>query len=225
MAIAEISTKRIAISKANAQMVIIIAVASFISVFCLVAAKAVLSQNNYQARVISAQDKATKQLGDNLKTYDTLYSSYQGFTSAPTNIIGGTSTGGSGNDGNNAQIILDALPSTYDFPALTTSIQKILNSQGASISSIGGTDDQLNQQSNKNSPNPKPVSMPFTFSINNASYQLVQQVISTLQLSIRPIQIDSLTLSGSTGNMQLTVNAHTYYQPAKTVNITPKEVR
>jgi hypothetical protein len=225
MAKLEISTKRLAISKANAQMVIIVGAAAFITVFCLVAASAVWSQTRYQARVTSASEKAHKQLQTNLQAYSNLLKSYDAFEGTATNIIGGNPAGNGQNDGDNATIILHALPSTYDFPALTSTIEKILKGGGYDISSITGTDDQLNQQSNTSSTNPQSVPMPFSFSISNANYGAVQQLVNTLQASIRPIAIDSLTLNGGSSDMTLTINAHTYYQPGKSVNISTKVVK
>lgn len=221
----EISTKRLAIDKANAQIVAIVGVASFVTVFCLVASQAVWSQNQYQARVTKAASKAHTQLIGNAQAYNNLQKSYEAFDNSPTNIIGGSSSGSGQNDGDNASIILDALPSSYDFPALTSSIEKILTNGNFTVSTIGGTDDQVAQQSNALSTNPQPVSMPFSFTVTNANYSAIQQLITTLQLSIRPLQIDSLTLSGGVNDMQLTVNAHTYYQPGKNLGITKQVVK
>lgn len=219
------STKRLAISKANAQMVAIIAIASFITVFCLVASKAVWSQTRYQARVTSAEEKANNQLKSNIQAFSSLSSSFKKFDSAPANVLGGSLTGTGGNDGDNAKIIIDALPDKYDFPALTSSIEKILTTGSFNITSITGTDDQLSQQGNTSSPNPQPVSMPFSFTVSNANYTSVQQLITTLQSSIRPIQIDSIDLNGGSNDMTLTVNAHTYYQPGKSISITKQVVK
>lgn len=221
----EISTRRLAISKANAQMVAIVALASFVTVFCLIASKTVFSQNAYQARVISAKTKANNQLKDNLDTFGTLQKSYKKFDSAPKNIIGGAKTGSGNNDGSNSTIVLDALPDRYDFPALAASVEKILTSSNLQVSSIKGTDDQLTQQGNVSSPNPKPVEMDFSFTVDNASYTSVAQLVALLQLSIRPIQIDTFDLSGASDNMTLIVNAHTFYQPSKDVSITQKVVK
>ncbi|HTB48998.1 MAG TPA: hypothetical protein VK712_02855 [Verrucomicrobiae bacterium] len=225
MAKAQISTKRLAISKANAQVVIVVAVASFISVFCLVASQAVWSQTRYQARVTSKSELAHQKLQKNIKAFSSLVTSYKAFVSTPTNVIGGNPNGTGDKDGDNAKIILDALPSTYDFPALTSSLEKILTAGNFDVTSITGTDDQLNQQGNTSSPNPTPVPMPFTFSVDNASYISVAQLITTLQQSIRPIQIDSIDLSGGDSDMTLTVNAHTYYQPGKSLNIATQVVK
>lgn len=225
MAKPQTSTKRIAIDKANAQMVVAVSIASFVTVFCLVASKAVFSQNNYQARITAAKEKAHQQLVKNLAAYGGLSTAYQKFISTPTNVIGGNTNGSGDNDGDNAKIILDALPSSYDFPALTSSLEKILSNQSLKVSGITGTDDQLNQQNNLSSPTPQPVSMPFSFTISNASYTAVQQLIAKLQQSIRPIQIDSIDLNGGTNNMTLTINAHTYYQPGKSLNIKEQAIR
>ena len=206
-------------------MVATVAIAAFVTIFCLVAAQAIWSQNGYQSRVTAADEKAHQQLEKNIQAFGSLVTSYQAFNSTGNNVIGGLTSGTGDNDGDNSKIILDALPKTYDFPALTSSVEKILTARGLTISSITGTDDQLSQESNTTSPDPQPVSMPFSFSITNANYASVQQLITDLQNSIRPIQVDSLTLSGGTSNMTLTVNAHTYYQPAKSLGITKEVVQ
>lgn len=221
----ETSMKRVAISKANAQMVAVVSAAAFVTIFCLFASKAIFSQTRYQARVISAKEKAHQQLQDNIQTYSKLSDAYNTFDSASPNVIGGNRDGKGPDDGPNTKIILDALPSNYDFPALTSSIEKILSTSGLKVTSITGTDDELNQQGNTSSPNPQPVNMPFAFTVTNANYGSVGRLISQLQHSIRPIQIDSMDLSGGINNMTLTVNAHTYYQPAKTVSITKQVIK
>jgi hypothetical protein len=221
----QISTKRLAISKSNTQMVVIVAAASFITVFCLVASKTVLSQNSYQNRVISAKSKAHKQLETNLKSYDSLSTSYRIFDSKNPNVLGGSISGAGDNDGSNSKLVLDALPPTYNFPALAASLEKVLSDRGMKVSSITGTDDQVAQQSNTSSPTPKTVEIPFTFTVDNASYTQITQLADALQHSIRPIQIDTLNLSGSINNMTATFTAHTYYQPAKSLQITNKVVK
>lgn len=225
MAVADITPKRLAISKANAQMVAVVAAASFIAAFSLVAAGTVWSQIRYQARVTTAKNQANQQLKKNIEAYSTLVSHYKDFDSATTNIIGGNANGTGDKDGKNSRIVLDALPSAYDFPGLTSSLEKILTQQGLKVSGITGTDDQINQQNNTSSPTPQPVNIPFTFSVSNTSYASVEQLVASLQQSIRPIQVDSLDVSGSANNMTVTVNAHTYYQPAKSLSITKKVVK
>lgn len=221
----QISTKRLAINKANAQMVGIVAGAAVITVFCLVASNAVFSQNRYQARVITAKEKAHKQLQANIQTFGNLQTAYKAFDNTGTNVLGGNSNGTGNNDGPNSQIILDALPPTYDFPALASSIEKLVSSNGLTITSITGTDDQLNQQNNTSSPTPQPVSIPFSFTVSGASYTSVGQLVTKLQQSIRPLSVDSLELTGSVNDMTATITAHTYFEPAKSVKVTTKVVK
>ncbi len=116
MAAKEISTKHLAISKANAQMVGIVAAGAFVTIFCLVASKAVFSQNRYQAKVINAQEKAHKQLQDNIDSYRSLSKAYTTFDSESPNVIGGNKDGTGDNDGPNSKIILDALPDSLRLP-------------------------------------------------------------------------------------------------------------
>jgi len=224
MAALEISTKRLAISKANAQMVIIVAVASFVTVFCLVACKTVFSQNQYLMRVTKQKEAARHQLQQNIAAFDNLVLAYQKFDNQPTNVIGGSRNGSGDNDGSNSKIILDALPSTYDFPALASSLEKIFDDRHIKVGSISGTDDPT-QQSNVASPTPSAVAIPFSVSVSGVSYDTVQQLVNALQTSIRPMQIDTLDLSGSNSDMSASITAHTYYQPIKTVNISTKVVK
>lgn len=225
MAKLDLSPKHLAISKANAQTVAVVAAASFITIFCLVAANYLWGEKNYQDRVTAATQKADTQLKANVKALNALVGSYQGFVNTPLNAIGGSSTGTGDKDGDNAKIVLDALPSKYDFPALTSSLEKILKNNHFNVTSITGTDEEATQGTDQSSSTPQPVAMPFAFTVSDANYQSVQNLITVLQNSIRPIQIDSLTLSGATNNMQLTVNAHTYYQPEKDYKVTTEVVK
>lgn len=215
----EASSKRLAISKASMQMVIVMSVASFLVIFGLVAANYLWGLKSYQSRVINADQSADSTLKADVSAENQLINSYKKFVNQPTNVIGGSSTqtGGS-NNGNNATIVLDALPSSYDFPALTTTISKLLQSENLSISSIGGTDDSASVNSSATS-NPQAVSMPFSFSVDNANYTTIQSLLTEMERSIRPISIDSINISGADSSMSVTVSAHTYFQPPKKFEI------
>jgi hypothetical protein len=234
MAISDVPTKRLAISKANTQMVVVLGIASFITVFCLVASFSIWSTTRYQVKVIDASQKAKEQLSTDITSYNSLVSAYEKFDGPTTNVLGGSSTasttGTSGsntfnNAGDNAKIVLDALPSTYDFPALATSIENILNNGGFDIGNISGTDNQMTEQSNNSSSNPQTVAIPFEFNVVNTNYAAIGQLLNTLNDSIRPMQINTIDIEGSGDQMTLTVNAQTYYQPAKTLSITNKVVQ
>jgi len=217
-------TKRNLITQANKRIVTATAVAAFVVVFSLFAAKSLISQAAYQNKVISGKKKAVAQLKADLNARDDLVTSYKAFVSTQQNIIGGNPTGTGAKDGDNAKIILDALPSKYDFPALTTSLEKIINDQGLQITSISGTDDEIAQSANQSSSSPQPVAMPFQIQVNG-SYASVQNLISVLDRSIRPFQIKSVELTGNDSSMVASISGQTYYQPEKNLNIKTEVVK
>src|SRR4051812_12625673 len=218
------ATKRSLITDANSKIVIATAIAAFLVVFSLVACKALLGQASYQNRVISEKKKALSQLQSDLNARNSLVSSYRAFVGTTTNVLGGNPKGSGDKDGDNAKIVLDALPSKYDFPALATSLEKILTNQNYKIESIVGSDDEVNQQANSASSTPAPVDMPFQITVST-SYSSLQTLLSTLEKSIRPIQIQSMDLSGSDATMQISITAKTFYQPEKSLTISQKVVK
>lgn len=217
-------TKRSLISKANSTIVIATTAAAFVLVFALVSGKALVSQMAYQNKVIDAKKTALKNLRDDLEARDSLQQSYNSFIAQNPNVLGGDANTTGDKNGNNAQIILDALPSRYDFPALTTSLEKMINGQSLKIMSINGTDEEATQAANATSPNPEPVAMPFQIQVNG-SYDSVKSLTNEMLNSIRPFQIQTLELSGDNSNLIARIAAQTYYQPEKNLNITTKVVK
>jgi hypothetical protein len=211
------SVKHLQIDKANVTMVTIIAVACFLTVFYLVASRAIWQQMSYQSKVISQKTTARNTLVSNLKARDQLVSQYNAFENTTTNVIGGSPTGTGDKDGDNAKIILDALPSKYDFPAVATSLEKLLTSNSLTIDSISGSDDEI-AQSGSTATTPQPVPMPFQMSFSGNTDQ-TSALFAALQNSIRPIQVQTVTISGSDAKVTTTLTAQTYYQPEKNLNI------
>lgn len=226
MAGLQLSSKRLQIDRATAAIVIVVAIASFLTVFSLIAARALLSQRSYQARVIEEKEKAKKQLGENRKALEKLVVEYQAFVEAPVNVLGGNpSPDARGErDGDNPRIILDSLPSKYDFPALVTSIEKILKEGKYKEGNFSGSDDEVAQSEKQPDSNPQPIEIPFQVNIN-APYADVQSFIAKLEKSIRPIRIDVFSLDGAESEMNLSLNAKTYYQPGKSLDFKTKEVK
>lgn len=218
------SVKRGLIAKSNATIVAVTAGACFVVVFCLVASVSLFGQFMYQNRVIGANQAALRLLKANLQATDTLETSYNAFLAPSTNIIGGNPNGSGPQDGNNTKIVLDALPSRYDYPALATSLEGILLSQGVQIQSITGTDDAASQAGNQSSANPTPQPMPFQVVVGG-SYQSVQNVVGAFERSIRPIQVQTLELAGDQSQLTLTIAAQTYWQPAKDLSINTQVVK
>jgi hypothetical protein len=218
------SIKSVAIDKTQTQMVTVVAIAAVLTVFALMFAKTLLSEQSFQSRLIHADETASSQLTADTKAANQLTNYYNYFESHTTNILGGSSTGNGPQDGSNATIILDALPSQYDFPALASSITKIFNYLNLPNNSVSGSDLEATQGNVKASNNPQPIAMPFNFSVSGTSYTSIQDLVKTLEYSIRPIQIESMSISGSQNSMTISVQAQTYYQPGKIMGITNETV-
>lgn len=217
------SNKHLLINKANSAVTLTLAIAAFVTVASLVASRAMLQQRTYQAKVIKEKEIAAKTLKDNIEAVDSLVTSYKEFIGRPDNIIGGVSAGTGERDGDNAKIVLDALPSKYDFPALTTSLEKVLTQGNFKINNISGTDDEIGQGA-KVSTVPEVVDIPFTFSVSG-NYDALNSLIQTLERSIRPIQITKLKFSVQSSAIQMDIDAKTFYQSEKNFNITTKVVK
>lgn len=212
------SIKHALIDKSNTRIVVTISIAVFAVVFSLVSTKTLWSQATYQNRVISEKNKAKNQLKENLEVVKKFKPSYDTFVGATTNIIAGNAFGIGPQDGNNAKIILDALPSKYDFPALATNLETLVQSQGVALTALSGTDDEVSQAANISSPDPQPVEMPFEFSATG-DYAKTQALVSAIERSVRPIKINSIDISGNQGSLTTSISAVTYYQPAKSLKI------
>lgn len=222
MAKQQVSLKRVQIDKANTMMVAAIAISAFVVVFCLVASRALWSKQGYQNRLITEKEIAVSQLEQNLATVDDLVVAYKAFVETPDNVIGGNPSGTGEKDGDNAKIVLDALPSKYDFPALATSLEKLLG-KANQIDSISGTDDEVAQITSAESAT-SPVEMPFEVGASG-TFASSQELLEIFEQSIRPMKVGNLELSGSNGDLQISVSAKTYYLPEKGLNIQKKVVK
>jgi hypothetical protein len=208
-----VSTKHIQIDKANTLILVSTAITTVIVVFCLVATQALLKQMSYQNKVIGLRSTASKQLGNNVKSVTALKTSFEAFENSNESVIG--------TKDKNSKIVLDALPSKYDFPALATSLEGLITASGSSVTGITGTDDEA--KATQNSANPTAIEIPFSIA-SQGSFASTQKLIENLQRSIRPFVINSLTLSGSDSQIQATVTAKTYYQPEKKLEVQQKVV-
>lgn len=214
----QFSSKRVAIDKANATLMAVVAVTSFVVVFSLVASKALLDQRAYQAKVIEKKELARDTLQQNIAAIDTLNTSYQEFANAEVNVLSGDPKGKGDRDGENPRIVLDALPSIYDFPALTTSIEKLLEENNFKITNITGTDDEINQSESASSDAPTPVEMPFTVEAK-INPDRAKKLMQLFERSIRPFYIQKIEVTGETGTITVDITGKTYFQPGKTLNV------
>ncbi len=219
----KISAKRLAIDKANSTVLIAVGISCFIVVLCVVAGKSLIDQMRYQSKVIDRKEKTLVLSKKNEKAAEQLKTSYQEFASARENVLGGNSSGTADRDGDNARIVLDALPSKYDFPALTTSLEKLLTGSGFKLDSITGTDDEVAQSATESGENSIAVEIPFTVGITTSTTN-TKQLLSLFERSIRPMQISKLSLKGESSGVKVSIDGKTYFQPQKKFNVKVEKV-
>jgi len=220
-------TTRIRVSQIQSNIFVITAVATAICVFSLVSAKALYNQASYQRKVLHERRVALSTLNTDKTSASTLITQYQQVfeNSDPLNVIGGKNTTSSSAvppDGDNARIVLDSLPTSYDFPALISSVTAILSNNGISSPAINGTD-QSATGNVTSAVNPTPVAIQLSIG-GNGGYSNVERVIEDLERSTRPFDITNIQLSGSAGSMTFNLKATTYYQPARSFNLSTKAV-
>lgn len=219
----QISMKRIAINRTQLVVVVVASVTGFIFAFCMVGAKNMLDQRAYQAKVIGKKKVALSTLKKNQSSFDSLRSEYEEFDGQSSNVLGGSKAGKSDRDGSNTRIVLDALPSRYDFPALTASIEKLFKDNAFELKDISGTDDEVAQSQEGIAPVPVEIPISMKVTVNG---QTGASALQLLERSIRPIHVSQLNLKVNQGtSSELTVTAKTFYQQEKKFEIQMEQVR
>jgi hypothetical protein len=213
------SLKQLQIDKSSQKMIIFASVASFLLIFTLFSSKALITKMNFQNKVINLKNTALNHLNNDVTNNTALITSYQNFINSPKNLMGVDSGSTGANSGNNAKLILDALPSEYDFPALATSLQGLLSSTGVTVSGLTGSDSSTGSNASTMSmPIAGTTPIPFSFTVSGP----VDNVLNTMKIfesSIRPFQFSKFTISGSNSSLSLTASAETFYQPAQSFNV------
>lgn len=223
------SIKHLQINQANNLMFIVVAVAAVLVTFCLLSAKTLLGQSSFQHKVLSADKKAINDLKDNVSSANTLSTQYSSFENENPNIIGGQggigTTANGPSDGDNARIVLDALPDQYDFPALTSSLEKILTNDHVGVQGIGGSDQSASIGTGASEgQTSQPQAMNFSITAET-DYSTSDTLIKDFERSIRPFDITSLVLSGTSADMNVNIQANTFFQPPVSLQINTKEIR
>lgn len=216
------SIKHVQIDKSQSTMLAVVALAVAFCVFGLFATKALVSKGLYQRRALHAERNVASTLKSNYTAAQTLVSQYNVFAQENPNVLGGSNSGNGPNDGDNPRVTLDALPSKYDIPALGSSIEKILEGRSVTFNSLTVSD---NPSSNSDQPQPQPKATPIPFSFEGTTnYKSAQQLLQDFERSIRPFDLNTLEIDGTDTTMKLTVNMTTYFEPAKSLDLTATQV-
>ena len=205
-----LSTKNVHIQKANATIVTTIIISSIIVSFSVVFLNILWSQRGFNSRVHDAKEQVRDTLQQNVASTEPLIESFRALE-AGANLIPdqGSKT--------NSEVVLDALPSKYDYVAFVNSIIKLVDDTGVQLTSFSGTDEEASAIAS--SPDPVPIEIAFSVSVTG-TYDGINRLIDAFDRNIRPMKIQDISLSGSDTGMTATFNMITYYKP--TIDLNPQ---
>ena len=222
MAKAQKSVKQMQIDKTNSAIVLTVSLAAIVIAFSGVSIKSMLVERAYQSKVITQQRAALKVAKADVTAIASLSAAYKSLDEASTNIIGGYTTGTGPQDGPSSKIILDGLPSKYDFPAIISSLTNLLQRGGFKTDALAASNTASLQDAATTSPTATEI--PFQYG-TTGSYGDVKNLVSTLDRSVRPVAISTMQISGSDAQLSINVSAKTFFQPGKTLNVTTQVVK
>lgn len=200
-----LTNKRQLIKKSNTTVVISMAVAAFIVSFSLVTVNFLWGLSQHNRRVIAEKNKADTVLKQNVENITAIKASFNVLEAG--DVKSGT--------------ILDALPSKYDFPALATSMEQLVQRSGLTLDAFTG--DDLEEAAIQSETDPTPIEIEFALSVSG-SYSDVQKLVENLERTIRPMKITSLELKGNDSSMRATIRIITYYQPATSLDVKTRTI-
>lgn len=200
-------SRRDKIAKANSTVFIATAVAAVIVVFSVISVRFLWQRKSYNDRVITAKTTARNDLQTNLENLDKLAEQFPALNESTTT---------------NASTILHALPPTYDYAALATSVEFLARQAGVTLTGGLGEDQSSSALTSASVSSPQEV--PLDLQVTG-SYENVVKFVQNLEVSIRPIVVTSANYSGGTAGISARISATTYYQPARNLDVQKEQVR
>lgn len=221
--------KRTQISKANRTMFLWIAGASALVGFAVVASIFLAQKLYFNEKVLLAKNKTVSTLNANNKVVSELQSQVRAL-----DANGDLAKVKAADSDQSIQVILDALPSDANSPALGASLQtrlladipgltlislqvdpvqgiESLADAGVESGAVEGTGGTANQ-------------ITFQFSVSGNQDALLQ-ALTKLERSIRTIDITRLQIENQGATQVMTIQGRAFYEPAKNVTLYDKVVK
>lgn len=215
--------KRQQIYKSGRTMFAWVAGASVIAGFAVVVAGFLIQRIVFESKVVVEKQNTVNTLQANNKAVDKLRDEIR-----VLNTNAALSSVKLNDNEEPLRVILDALPADNNALALGASVQSLVaRTSDVKLESFQvGEDVAASDDTAKLGSNVKGVQqIPFTMSISAANPDALRDVLKNLEKSIRVIDIDAMTIEQGDSRVVMTVNGHGYYLPAKTIQLTKKEVK
>ena len=215
--------KRQQIYKSGRTMFAWVAGASVIAGFAVVVAGFLIQRIVFESKVVVEKQNTVNTLQANNKAVDKLRDEIR-----VLNTNAALSSVKLNDNEEPLRVILDALPADNNALALGASVQSLVaRTSDVKLESFQvGEDVATSDDTAKLGSSVKGVQqIPFTMSISAANPDALRDVLKNLEKPIRVIDIDAMTIEQGDSRVVMTVNGHGYYLPAKTIQLTKKEVK
>jgi len=206
--------KRQAINNASRTMLLWVIAASAAVSFFLVGAQFLYSQFSYNNKVFNAKSQAVSTLDQNLKNIEELKQAFAPLDAGTNQYVNSTK-------------ILNALPRELDTSPFGTALQQIAPRSGVTLDSVdidGAGEGVTEGEDAPVEPDPTPKEIAATITVVG-SYDQLAKFIRDLEVTIRPIKINTMNIAGSDATTRATLEITTYYQPSKKVVIEKEELK
>ncbi len=206
---ANVISKHVKIKNSSKIVYITIMVSAIVIAFSLAILNSLYGQWRFNERLHAEKERVLDKLETNLANAKSLKSSFASLEAAGEIIPGQ-------NGRPNSTVILDALPSRYDYPALATAMDVLAEESGVILDSFDGEDAET--QAEVSAVEPRPIEIEYTMSVTG-SYDQINQFMQNIERSIRPISLSDVALSGKTTELRGAFSMITYYQPTVDLNV------
>lgn len=206
--------KRQVIANSNKTMFVWVAIMSALVGVCAVLAYFLTQQIIFKTSVVDKLDTTAGTLSKNNADIKTLVDNVRVLeTSTALNSVKARP------EDKALQVILDALPADPNALALGSSLQQKLvgGAHGISIENLAMNPISDSSQSSSQ--------ISFTLTVKASDASALKDLLTRFEHSIRVIDIDTLTLERDGNAYSMSMEAHAYYQPAKTIQLTDKVVK
>lgn len=222
--------KRTQIAMANRIMFLWVAGVSVLFGFALVASIFLIQILTYNEKVLSTKNTTISNLKNNIANIKEIESQLRVLDTNQALIDSKAQS-----DDETIQVILDALPSDANSPALGASVQNKLLSGidnlrilSLQVDPVMGVESTSGGNTVYDASSASPVSqyvITFRFSVSGDETAL-KKVLTNIEASIRTIDITSLKIEGKgLGSSIMTVQARAFYEPARVLELTEKTVK
>lgn len=218
--------KRQQIKQANKAVFIWVAIAGIVIAIAVVLSQFMVKQLLFNIKVINTQTKTNAVLIENAKVYTPLRTEVSKLIS--NKELTDLRLNKDENGDNALQVVIDAMPTQDERLALAASLQqRIFSRSGVRVEQLGFLDGAASSGAVVAETTPVAegiVEVAFAFKVSG-SYDQMKRMFEDMQLSIRPISVTNLKLSGENSNMTAEIQAKTYYSVPPTTDMKKETVK